>query len=37
MRQRLSPVAQRINQLFRLANFAVTNRAFSKSECPPAA
>jgi hypothetical protein len=30
MRQRLSPVAQRINQLFWLTNFAVTNDAFAR-------
>ena len=36
VRQRFSPVAQRINQLFWLANFAVTNDAFSQRDCPPA-
>jgi hypothetical protein len=29
VRQRFSPVAQRINQLFWLTNFAVTNDAFA--------
>lgn len=35
--QRFPPVAQGVNQLFRLANFAIPDNPFGQSDSPPAA